>query len=187
MFKKLLALVLFAGFSFAGVTLPRPTGDVPFTVPGKGPDNLTNYKGKVVLLEFFIVSCPHCQRTAKVLSDIQRDYKAMGVRVISLTFRPEDDAAALKKFADEYKTNYTLGMIDGKVMAAFGQLTPEMRPTVPMVFFIDRDGLVQAQYFGTDPMMEEMHQAENLRAKLLFYMQQAPAPAKAGTARPAKK
>lgn len=182
MVKKFLALLLFAGLSFAGVTLPRPTGDVPFTVPGKGSDNLTNYKGKVVLLEFFMTTCPHCQRAAKVLSGIQRDYKARGVRVISLAFKPEDNAEALKKFAEEYKTNYTLGMIDGKLMTTFGQLTPEMRPTVPMVFFIDRDGLVQAQYFGTDPMMEEKFLAENLRAKLLFYVQPAVAPAKAGAA-----
>jgi peroxiredoxin len=177
-------LLLFAAFSFAQPG-PRPTGDVPFAIPGKGADNLTNYKGKVVLLEFFMTDCPHCQRAVKVLNSIQRDMKAQ-VKVISLAFRTEDNAEALKNFAKQYQVNYTLGMIDPVLMTTFGQLTAEQHPTVPMVFIIDRNGIVQARYFATDPMMEEQHQEENLRAKLAFYIVRQP-PAKVGRAAAGKK
>lgn len=166
MVKKLVLLLSLAPFSFA-VTVPRPAGDVPFTVVGKGPDNVTNYRGKPLLLMVFITTCPHCQRATKVISGIYDEYKKQGLKVIGLAFRPEDDQAALKKFAETYKATYPLGMIDPELLARFGQLTAEIRPTVPMLFFIDRKGSVAGEYFGADPFMEEQYQDRNIRAKLM--------------------
>src|ERR1039457_850718 len=166
MLKKLALLLSLAPLSFA-VTVPRPVGDVPFTIPGKGPDNVTNYRGKPVVLMVFITTCPHCQRATKVISGIYNDYKKQGLNVFGLAFRPDDDEAALKKFVQEYKPSYPIGMIDANLLVKFGGLTPEIRPTVPMLFFIDRKGAVVGQYFGGDPFMDEQFQDQNIRAKAL--------------------
>lgn len=53
--NKIAALLLFAISAFA-VTIPRPAGEVPLTIPGKGQDLLTNYRGKVVVLAFILVT-----------------------------------------------------------------------------------------------------------------------------------
>lgn len=180
MLKNSLILFLFASLSFAA--MPRPAGDVPFTALGKGVDNLTKYKGKVVLIEFFMTTCPDCQKSVKVLNNIQQEFKSHGVRVIGLAFRPDDDEAALKKFAEKYNVKYTLGTIDPVLMTTFGELTPEQHPTVPMVFFIDRNGMVQARYFASEPFMLEQYQEQNIRLKLMFYLQPGAAPAKAAAA-----
>ncbi len=169
MFRKFALLLLLAA-ACSGVTVPRPAGDVPFTIPGKGPDKLANYKGKVVMLVIFMTTCPHCQKTTDLLTSMQRDYKAQGLQVIELAFRPEDNDDAIRQFVAAHKTNFPVGQIDPEVMAAFGQLTAEMRPTVPIVFLIDREGMVRAQYLGGDPMMEEQYQDQNLRAKLMQYL-----------------
>ena len=41
--------------SFAAA-VPRPAGSVPFEVPGKGKDNVANYKGKVVVFAAIITT-----------------------------------------------------------------------------------------------------------------------------------
>jgi peroxiredoxin len=175
MLKKLVLLLSLAPLTFA-VTVPRPAGDVPFTIPGKGADNVTNYRGKPVVLMVFITTCPHCQRATKVLSGIYNDFKKPGLNVIGLAFRPDDDEAALKKFAEEYKPSYPIGMIDANLLAKFGELTPEIRPTVPMLFFIDRNGTVVGEYFGADPFMDEKFQDENIRAKVMNIVGSGPSP-----------
>jgi peroxiredoxin len=172
MLKQLLLLIAGALCLFA-VTIPRPAGDVPLTMVGGKSDNLSKYKGRPVILSVFITTCPECQRTAQRLSQIQKDFKAQGLQVLEVAFRTEDDDAALRKFANEHNVTLPIGHIDGDVLLKFGQITEQMRPTVPMVFFIDRQGMVQGQYFGADPFMEEKYQDQNMRAKLMQLLPKA--------------
>lgn len=164
MLKQFLLAAALASFSFAA-TVPRPCGDVPFEVPGKGPMKLSDFHGKVIIVAVFITTCPHCQNTTKLLTKIQNDYRALGLQVIQLAFRDDDNKEAIAKFVKEYKPSYPVGIIDGNLLAKWGQLTAEMRPTVPMLFFIDRDGFIQGQYMGADPFMNESLQDETIRAK----------------------
>jgi thiol-disulfide isomerase/thioredoxin len=170
MFKQFVLSLSLASFCFAAI-LPRPAGDVPFTIPGKGPDKLENYRGKVVMLMIFLTNCPECQRSVKVLSAIEKDYKPHGLRTIALAFHPDDNEAAVKKFVQTYKPSFPVGMIDGLLLLSFGQLTAERRTTVPMLFFIDRKGVVVSQYFGGDPFMQEQYLDTNVRAKLMNLLQ----------------
>lgn len=55
MIKKLILSFSLAMLSFAAV-VPRPAGSVPFDVPGKGKDNITNYKGKVIVFAAIIAT-----------------------------------------------------------------------------------------------------------------------------------
>lgn len=105
--------------------------------------------------------------------------RAKGVQVIELAFNNDTDTPEIvKAFTQKYKPNFPVGVIDGTAFVKWAAVTPEMRPTVPMVFIIDRKGVIQAQYMGADPMMEEKYQDVNLRAKLMQYLQ----PGKAGPA-----
>jgi len=52
---KTIAALLLSLSAFA-VTIPRPAGEVPLTIPRKGQDLLTNYRGKVVVLAFILVT-----------------------------------------------------------------------------------------------------------------------------------
>ena len=44
--------------------LTRPAPRVVFKTPGGQPISVEQFRGKVVLLKFFLTDCPHCQRTA---------------------------------------------------------------------------------------------------------------------------
>lgn len=190
MLKKLFLLASLAALTCAAA-VPRPAGSVPFEVPGKGKDDIANYKGKVVIFAAFITTCPHCQFTTQVLSGIQRDFKSRGVQVIQVVFNDTDTPDVLREFVAKYQPPHPVGIVDGAYFVKWSGVTPEMRPTVPMVYIIDRQGVIQAEYMGASPMMEEKYQNENLRAKLMQYLSAAPgagtpkaAPAKA---KPAKK
>lgn len=55
MMDKLILLASLAAMSFA-VSVPRPAGEVPFEVPGKGKDSISKYRGKVVLVAAIITT-----------------------------------------------------------------------------------------------------------------------------------
>jgi hypothetical protein len=108
-------------------------------------------------------------------------------------FNDRESAETVAGFVKQYKPNFPVGIVDGEYFVRWAQLTRDMRPSVPMVFIIDRDGMLQAQYMGGDPMIyDDKYVGENLRAKLLQYLiRPASAPAKAKPAAkkaaPAKK
>jgi hypothetical protein len=165
MLKKLLLTAALASISFAA-TIPRPSGELAFSVPGKGPAKISSYHGKIIIVAVFITECPECQRTTKRLKQIQEDHRAQGVQVVELAFRDEDNQAAVEQFVKIHKPNFPVGIVNADTLAKWGQLTAEMRPTVPMLFFIDRNGYIQGQYMGADPFMSESIQDSNIRGKL---------------------
>jgi hypothetical protein len=102
-------------------------------------------------------------------------------------FSDREDAEAVAAFVKQYKPNFPVGIVNGEFFVRWAQLTRDMRPTVPMVFIIDRDGILQAQYMGGDPMIyDDKYVDINLRAKLLQYLiRPSSTPAKAKPAKPA--
>lgn len=90
--------------------------------------------------------------------------------MIEIGFSDRETTDSIKNFVATYKPNFPVGIVDGEFFVKWSLLTPQMRPTVPMVYIIDRNGIIQAQYMGADPMMEEKEQNENLRLKLMQYL-----------------
>ena len=45
----------------------RKAPELAFNIPGQGPKLLSQYRGKVVALEFIFTTCPHCQAASKVM------------------------------------------------------------------------------------------------------------------------
>ncbi|MBF0329210.1 MAG: TlpA family protein disulfide reductase [Nitrospirae bacterium] len=116
--------------------------------------NLDEFKGKVVLLEFFATWCYPCEIAVADLQRIYNKYKDKGFTVVAIS---EDEgsgaAVAVKKFVNNLRISYPVFIDDGKGSAArhygiFG---------LPTSFIIDRDGRVVAKHSGLSPdMMNEM-------------------------------
>lgn len=56
--------------------------------------------GKATMLVFFATWCPHCQKEAPVISELEQQYE--GLRVVMVGIDPEDDLEKVQEFADEY-------------------------------------------------------------------------------------
>jgi len=71
------------------------------------------------------------------------------------------------------------------IVANFAQYTPEMRPSVPIIFFIDRNYNIRSQYMGSEPFFETGDQAAKIRAEIDKLVAEKP-PAGAPKASPKK-
>src|SRR6266498_4250618 len=100
----LLCFLLAASLTATGIVVPRPAGDVSWEVPGKGKDSLAKYKGKTLIFVVILTTCQHCQMTTKLLTSVQKDFKAMGVQVIEVTFT--GSLNEVKDFITTYKPNF---------------------------------------------------------------------------------
>lgn len=103
---------------------------------------LSNYRGKVVLLNFWATWCPPCVKEIPDLIKVQQTYKSKGLEIIgvSMDTGSEDD---IKKFVKRFEINYPVVVGDLKIVNDYGNIS-----AIPTTFFIDRTGKVQTQVQG---------------------------------------
>ena len=119
--------------------------------------DLANYRGKVVLLNFWATWCAPCLVEMPVFAAWQRQYGAQGLQVIGISM--DDDAAPARKLAERLKLDYPVALGD----AQLGNLYHGVLG-LPLTMLIDRNGIVRAQYLGeTDLKKIEMRLKPLLR------------------------
>jgi peroxiredoxin len=134
-----------------------------FTLPSGQQELLSKYKGKVVAMEFLFTTCPHCQKSATILSKLQREYGPKGFQAIGVAINPNPDLAGFNR---QYATAFPVG--SGTRESAYSYLQqPIMSQNfyVPQMVFIDRKGVIRAQYGGTDSFLGDQ-QETNMRAMI---------------------
>ena len=95
--------------------------------------NLSNYRGKVVVLNFWGTWCPPCRAEMPALQRIWEEYKDKEVILLGIAIY--DESEEVKEFSETYGITYPLGV------DLLGQLTVAYRVTnFPTTFLIDRDG-----------------------------------------------
>lgn len=155
-----------AGLVFAaGGPVPRKAGELKIqTGPGKYI-SLNQYKGKTIVVAFVLTDCDHCRTTTRILNAIQHDYAARHVQVLETAV----DIMAAARVADFQKANRTIFPVGFNTQAEVAKFL-EYKPGVPMlmpgVVFIDRNGMIQAQFDGEDPAMAASKQDKDLRFTL---------------------
>ena len=161
-------IIAVAGFLFSGIGLiaaevPRQSPEFAFTLPGGQHDLLSKYKGKVVVLEFLFTTCPHCQQSATTLSKLQTEYGPKGLQVLGVAINSDPDIAGFKRM---YATTFPVGAATRDQAFVYLQQSI-MSPNfyVPQVVFIDRKGVIRAQYGGTDPFLGAQ-QETNMRGMI---------------------
>lgn len=138
-FALLLGMSLLAS---AGETL-RKAPELSFTIPGKGPQLLSQYRGKVVALSFIFTTCPHCQAESKVLTKFQQEFGARGLQVLDVAVNPNADLL-VENFSKDYQVGFPVGWIPQDQMVAFMGFS-SARFVVPQLVLIDRKGMIHYQ------------------------------------------
>ena len=105
---------------------------------------LADYKGKVVLLDFWATWCGPCKVEIPAFIDLYNTYKSQGLEVVGVVLLDKFENA--KPFAEKMKMNYLVLNGDEQQDAidnAYGPLFG-----LPMSFIISRDGRICQKHLG---------------------------------------
>lgn len=162
---RLIAFLL--AFALAGVaaTVPRPSPEFVITLPDGKQTLLSQHRGKIVALAFISTTCPHCQRLTQALTGIQRDYASRGVQVLETAIN-QGAAQLVPAFIQQYKNNFPTGYSDWNMVMEYLQISIMNPGYLPKIVFIDRKGVIQAQYAGENPFFTDKDQDQNVRMEL---------------------
>jgi peroxiredoxin len=103
---------------------------------------LSNYKGKVVLLNFWATWCPPCRAEIPDLMKAQREYGARGLQVIGITYPPQTPGE-VRRFVRKLRVNYPIAIGTKETKALFDK--SEM---LPLTIVIDREGKIRERIEG---------------------------------------
>jgi thiol-disulfide isomerase/thioredoxin len=151
--KKILASL--AGVAFLGITLlaadaanVRKAPELAFTIPSQGSKLLSQYRGKVVALEFIFTTCPHCQAASRFMTKLQNEYGARGLQVLDVAVNPNADLL-VENFQKDFQTSFPVGWTPQSEMESFMGFSPG-RFVVPQLVLIDRNGYIHYQTPATE-------------------------------------
>lgn len=150
------ALLLSAGIGLYAAT---PKADVPTSeappVLRKSPEFvikfndghqmlLSSLKGKVVALLMVHTTCPHCQHTSQVFTELYKEYGPRGFQPVDAAFNTMANML-VPDFIKNFNIGYPVGFsTPEEVMAYLGYNMME-RYTVPQIVWIDRRGNIRSQ------------------------------------------
>jgi thiol-disulfide isomerase/thioredoxin len=110
--------------------------------------NLSQYKGKVIILDFWATWCPPCRSEIPHFIDLYNRYQDKGLVVIGIAL-DDEGAKVVKPFVDEYKINYPVILGNADVQKAYGGIQG-----IPTTFIINKNGTLVAE--GGDVFYEAM-------------------------------
>ena len=147
----ILTLLIFAGTSgFAMHRYLNQQKDLHNTALGQlrpefaAPDlngdfqNIKQYDGKLVLLNFWATWCPPCKREIPAFIELQQAYADQGFQIIGLAI---DDEDAVAEFVEEIGMNYPTMVVQQagiELASRYGNING----VLPYSVLIDRDGTI---------------------------------------------
>ena len=105
-------------------------------------ENLNNYRGQVIVLNFWATWCVPCRVEMPSFEKLYRRYRSEGVIVLAVTL-DKNAGQKIKSFVHKYGISFPV-LLDEKGEAE--QLYPSM--TIPFTYVIDREGRVVARVDG---------------------------------------
>jgi thiol-disulfide isomerase/thioredoxin len=103
--------------------------------------DLADYKGKVVLLNFWASWCPHCRKLIPSLVGFHDQYYSKGLRIVGIAV--SDHKQAVEAFYQHGNINYPIAMGDAYTRRLYGGVSG-----LPTTVLIGRDGRIYSTFEG---------------------------------------
>ncbi|MCX8094090.1 MAG: TlpA family protein disulfide reductase [Candidatus Goldbacteria bacterium] len=117
--------------------------DFTLTSLNKNEIKLSNYKGKVVILDFWATWCPPCRAEIPFFIELYKQYKEEGLVIIGMAI---DEKYKVEKFAKDFKINYPVVIGNEKIANDYGGIHG-----LPTTFIIDKEGNIREKFVGYRP------------------------------------
>lgn len=147
--RKLAVFVALAGLAIA-IYAARHNGsrrshiatEQAFTDLNGNAVRLSDYKRKVLLVNFWAAWCVPCREEIPQFVQLQDKYRDQGLQVIGISI--DDTESELRDFYRKHNMNYPVVPGDQKTADAFGGVLG-----LPTTFIIDRKGQVRSRQVGS--------------------------------------
>ena len=109
--------------------------------------DLSAYRGKVVLLNFWASWCAPCQLEMPRFASWQKQYGPHGLQVLGISM--DDDVASARRASVKLHVNYPVVMGDERLGTLYGGILG-----LPVTYLIDRNGRICAKFQGETDLKE---------------------------------
>ena len=130
------------GFELTTFRRPPPAPELLLTTPTGAPVTLKQFRGRVVLLNFWATWCPPCVKEMPSMEALYRKFKAEGLSVLAISLDVKG-AAVVVPFLKKYKLTFPVALDpESNSSKVYGA------SNLPSSFLVDRQGRVIAAALG---------------------------------------
>ena len=122
-----------------------------FTFPGLDGKmvSLSDYKGKVVLVNIWATWCPPCVREMPSMEKLYAKFNNDGFTILAIDMMEEADS--VRAFKEEYKLNFPILLdFDGSVAQFYNVMS------IPTTYIVDQEGYIIGSAIGTRDWASEI-------------------------------
>ena len=122
----------------------KPLGSMGWDLSDGRRSQLSEFRGKVLVLDFYATWCDPCRASVPHLVQVQDHYGSQGLQVVGLNVGGPDDLSEVPAFASEFKIQYPLGVPED----ALSRFLLGDNTAIPQTFVFDRKGLLVRRLIG---------------------------------------
>ncbi|NPA49246.1 MAG: TlpA family protein disulfide reductase [Thermodesulfobacteria bacterium] len=139
----LLAVIFFVGFAHVLAAKQHLPWDLKIRVfNGDKELKFEDFKGKVLLVNFFATYCPPCQVELLEFTDLYRKFNGQGLEIISFMV-DQGGERVLPHLIHSKGIKYYVAIADEAVLSAF-----EWPDVLPTTFLVDQNGQIVKKFVG---------------------------------------
>jgi len=103
---------------------------------------LSDYKGKVVLINLWATWCAPCRMELPELVRLQKKYGGRGLQIVGVTY-PDDERTEVLRMSRKLKLNYPVLFGTNKLLEEY-----QIGEVLPATVIVDRDGKIRDRILG---------------------------------------
>jgi peroxiredoxin len=146
-----LLLGLFATGSLASSGLTgQPAPDFALKSAQGNNLRLSEYRGEVVLINFWATWCGPCRQEMPLLDDLYKRYERVGFRLLGVNI--DEDSGRAMQMADELGVSFPVLFDEKKEVSRLYQVE-----AMPVTLLVDREGTVRHVHLGYQPGYEDKY------------------------------
>ena len=179
-------MLLTASVLVATAPVPRKSLEFTFVEPSGKQTALSSFQGKVVVVEFLLINCPHCTRVAQMIAKLHKELGPRGFQPLGIAFDNDAGGGKVTEFVRRLGITYPVGYTSSMAVDAYLGRKAAERFMVPQIVVIDRKGIIRAQ---SRPVRESSLEDEIYLRNLLdsLLKESVPALNKGRSSAPSKK
>jgi len=116
--------------------------------------SLADYKGNVIMVNFWATWCGPCKREIPDFVELQKTYGGKGLKIVGIAL---DDPSEVNAFVKNERLNYDVLIGTDEVAMRYGNIR-----SIPTTFLVDREGKIVSSYVGLQPKEKWVSEIESL-------------------------